>query len=199
MGHRVLIQTLYSAGPSHWLHSHLALLRYEIAITLPSFTHCQSRMTSQQPETCWEKLKLQWEKKWKTAEHYYSDELKWYSSSVSLQEESACIQHPPHTVLLNGHQFSEGQYPAVNCQDAHLSNTILFFFFPFACTGINVTCCRNILQWMIMLPPPVFGWYTDRDLQLGEFKSESYTDVSVLSILAHSGRRVWSMKRSGEY
>lgn len=131
MGHRVLIQTLYSAGPSHWLHSHLALLRYEISITLPSFTHYQSRMTSQQPEACWEKLKLQWEKKWKTAEHYDSDELKWYSSSVSLQEESACIQHPPHTVLLNG--WEAISFLRANTQlwtvKMLISVTLSFFFF----------------------------------------------------------------------
>lgn len=54
-------------------------------------------MTSQQLDTCW----LQWEQKWKTAEHHCSDELKRYSSSISLQKESACIQHPPHTVLVN--------------------------------------------------------------------------------------------------
>lgn len=38
------------------------------------------------------------------------------------------------------------------------------------------------------------------DLQLGDFKCESFTDVFILvNIPAYTGRRVWVMKRSREY
>lgn len=85
----------------------------------------------------------------------------------------------------------------VNCQDACLSHTLLFL--------IRLLGDKSNTSWEHFAvdnnAATIYLVDTLReDLQLQDFKYESFTDVFVLvNISACVGRRVWVMKRSGEY
>lgn len=85
----------------------------------------------------------------------------------------------------------------VNCQDAHLSHTILFLICLLrdkSNTPKEHLAVDNNAATMYLV-----GTLRE-DLQLQDFKYESFTDVFVLvNIPACVGRRVWVMKRSREY
>lgn len=144
--------------------------RYEIVVTLPPIAHRQcGRSAGRMLTSVGEKIENR-------AECHYSDKLKEYKISIRLsifhttkeisllQKESISIQHPLSTVLQKACE-------AINFLRAHaqrwtvkmlISVTLSFFFFSFACSGIKVTHCRNILQWIIMLPPCIWLIHWER-------------------------------------
>lgn len=147
------------------------------------------------------------------AEHHYFDKLKGYKSSIkpsvfnttreiSFLQESTYVQHPLNTSLLKACVLSaisllKGPYQVVNCQDAHPSHIILFLI----CLLRDKS---NTPQEHFAVDNNAATVYLvdtlREDLQLEDFKYESFTDVFVLvNIPACVGRRVWVMKRSGEY
>lgn len=147
------------------------------------------------------------------AEHRYSDKLKGYKSSIKpsvfnttgeisfLQEESTYVQHPLNYTslqkasVLSGISLLSGPYQVVNCQDAQLSHVTLFLI-------CLLRGKSNRLQEHFAVDNNAATMYLvvtlREDLQLLDFKYESFTEVFVLNIPACVGRRVWVMKRSGE-
>lgn len=173
--------------------------RYKIAVTIhPMARHqcCISQAAAAQELTLVEEME-------NCAENQYSDKVKGYKSNfkppvLTPPEESPFSRSQlTYYVLLIHPSLIRGQHQVVSCQEAQLSDIILFLI----CLLSEKS--STLQEHFALGNIAAIVYLVDKlrdDLQLQDFQCESFTDVSVLvNFPACIGRRVWVMKRSGEY
>lgn len=142
-----------------------------------------------------------------SAENQYSDKVKSYKSSIKASVFNTTREKLLSLEGVNLHTTSSQYTPAislirglhqvVSCQEAQLSDIFIFLICLLSDKSSTLQehfALGNIAAIAYLVDKP------RDDLQLQDFQCESFTDVFVLvNFPACIGRRVWVMKRSGEY